>query len=166
MCYESNETSQNRFFNQKYLLKDVRTVFSGFEINGFLKGIYNQSCHSATCEIILFFLDFSDVWHALFVIVDLVWGHLEVNFSGQLPQPQLFFIFVETYTMASTSRYGVSLKQLRELMEFRGAEGVQKLNELGGVRGLIANLNSSDSNGKTPHFFFIQWKKLSIFQKF
>ena len=51
--------------------------------------------------------------------------------------------------MASTSRYGVSLKQLRDLMEFRGAEGVQKLNELGGVRGLIGGLNTSDSNGKT-----------------
>jgi len=49
--------------------------------------------------------------------------------------------------MASTSRYGVSLKQLRDLMEFRGAEGVQKLNELGGVRGLIGGLNTSDSNG-------------------
>ena len=50
--------------------------------------------------------------------------------------------------MASTSRFGVSLKQLRELMEFRGAEGVQKLNELGGVRGLIATLNTSEGNGK------------------
>ena len=50
--------------------------------------------------------------------------------------------------MAATSRFGVSLKQLRDLMEFRGAEGVQKLNELGGIKGLIAKLNTSDTSGK------------------
>ena len=50
--------------------------------------------------------------------------------------------------MAATSRFGVSLKQLRELMEFRGAEGVQKLNELGGVKGLLAKLNTSEDIGK------------------
>ena len=49
--------------------------------------------------------------------------------------------------MAATSRFGVSLKQLRELMEFRGAEGVQKLNELGGIKGLVSKLNTSDANG-------------------
>ena len=51
--------------------------------------------------------------------------------------------------MAATSRFGISLKQLRDLMEYRGAEGVQKLNEeLGGVKGLIAKLNTSETNGK------------------
>ena len=50
--------------------------------------------------------------------------------------------------MAATSRFGVSLKHLRDLMEFRGAEGVQKLNELGGVKGLVAKLNTSETNGK------------------
>jgi len=49
--------------------------------------------------------------------------------------------------MAATSRYGVSLKQLRDLMEFRGVEGVQKLNELGGIKGLVAKLNTSDDSG-------------------
>ena len=49
--------------------------------------------------------------------------------------------------MAATSRFGVSLKQLRDLMEFRGAEGVQKLNELGGVKGLLAKLNTSEDIG-------------------
>jgi len=49
--------------------------------------------------------------------------------------------------MAATSRFGVSLKHLRDLMEFRGAEGVQKLNELGGVKGLVAKLNTSETNG-------------------
>ena len=51
--------------------------------------------------------------------------------------------------MAATSRFGISLKQLRDLMEYRGAEGVQKLNEeLGGIKGLIAKLNTSETNGK------------------
>lgn len=50
--------------------------------------------------------------------------------------------------MAATSRFGVSLKQLRDLMEFRGAEGVQKLNELGAVKGLLAKLNTSEDTGK------------------
>ena len=49
----------------------------------------------------------------------------------------------------ASKRFGVSLKQLRELMEFRGAEGVQKLNEIGGIRGLLNSLNTSEEIGKT-----------------
>jgi hypothetical protein len=49
--------------------------------------------------------------------------------------------------MAAASRFGVSLKQLRDLMEYRGAEGIQKLNELGGVKGLQAKLNTSEAGG-------------------
>ena len=48
----------------------------------------------------------------------------------------------------ASKRFGVSLKQLRELMEFRGAEGVQKLNEIGGLRGLLNALNTSEEQGK------------------
>ena len=36
--------------------------------------------------------------------------------------------------MAASSRYGVSLKQLRELMEHRGREGVNRISEFGGVQ--------------------------------
>ena len=54
----------------------------------------------------------------------------------------------KSLTMAATSRFGVSLKQLRDLMEYRGAEGVQKLNELGGVKRLLSNLNTSEEIGK------------------
>ena len=57
--------------------------------------------------------------------------------------------------MASTSRFGVSLKQLRDLMEYRGAEGVQKLNELGGVKRLLSNLNTSEEIGKNSQ----EWSK-------
>ena len=54
--------------------------------------------------------------------------------------------------MAAGSRYGITLKELRELMEFRGAEGVEKLKEYGGAQGLAKKLNTSDSTGKTMHF--------------
>ena len=54
--------------------------------------------------------------------------------------------------MAAGSRYGITLKELRELMEFRGAEGVEKLKEYGGAQGLAKKLNTSDSTGKKMYF--------------
>ena len=54
--------------------------------------------------------------------------------------------------MAAGSRYGITLKELRELMEFRGAEGVEKLKEYGGAQGLAKKLNTSDSTGKKIYF--------------
>ena len=64
--------------------------------------------------------------------------------------------------MAATSRFGISLKQLRDLMEYRGAEGVQKLNEeLGGIKGLIAKLNTSETNGKKSIGFAITYTVFS-----
>jgi len=49
--------------------------------------------------------------------------------------------------MAAGSRYGVTLKQLRELMEARGLEGVQKVAEYGGVHDIAKKLNSSEASG-------------------
>lgn len=46
------------------------------------------------------------------------------------------------------AQYGVSLKQLRELMEHRGREGIQKLNELGGVQELCKKLYTSATDGE------------------
>ena len=77
--------------------------------------------------------------------------------------------------MAATSRFGISLKQLRDLMEYRGAEGVQKLNEeLGGVKGLIAKLNTSETNGKESFLMilgfaitytvFFSWSRKNCFK--
>ena len=43
---------------------------------------------------------------------------------------------------------GVTLKQLRELMEFRGAEGVDKIREQGGVNELCKNLRTSEKSGE------------------
>lgn len=45
------------------------------------------------------------------------------------------------------AQYGVTLKQLRELMEHRGREGIAKLNELGGVQDLCKKLFTSPSEG-------------------
>jgi len=45
------------------------------------------------------------------------------------------------------AQYGVTLKQLRELMEHRGREGIAKLNELGGVQDVCKKLYTSPSEG-------------------
>ncbi|VVC26679.1 Hypothetical protein CINCED_3A020826 [Cinara cedri] len=45
------------------------------------------------------------------------------------------------------AQYGVTLKQLRELMENRGREGIVKLNELGGVQDVCKKLYTSPSEG-------------------
>lgn len=45
------------------------------------------------------------------------------------------------------AQYGVTLKQLRELMEHRGREGITKLNELGGVQDVCKKLYTSPSEG-------------------
>ena len=51
----------------------------------------------------------------------------------------------------ASGRYGVTLKELRELMECRGAEGIARVRDhYGGVHGLANKLNSSEENGKTP----------------
>ena len=49
--------------------------------------------------------------------------------------------------MAAGSRYGVTLKQLRELMENRGLEGVQKVQDFGGVHEIARKLNTSEASG-------------------
>lgn len=46
------------------------------------------------------------------------------------------------------AQYGISLKHLRELMEHRGREGVNKINELGGVQEICKKLYTSPSEGK------------------
>lgn len=46
------------------------------------------------------------------------------------------------------AQYGITLKQLRELMEHRGREGVNKLNSHGGVQEICKKLYTSPSEGK------------------
>uniref|UniRef100_A0A1B6DUL5 Calcium-transporting ATPase n=1 Tax=Clastoptera arizonana TaxID=38151 RepID=A0A1B6DUL5_9HEMI len=45
------------------------------------------------------------------------------------------------------AQYGISLKQLRELMEHRGREGVTKVTEFGGVQEICKKLYTSPSEG-------------------
>jgi len=49
--------------------------------------------------------------------------------------------------MAAASRYGLTLKQLRELMENRGREGVERVAEYGGVHEIARKLNTSEQSG-------------------
>lgn len=46
------------------------------------------------------------------------------------------------------AQYGITLRQLRELMEHRGREGIAKVNELGGVQEMCKKLYTSPSEGK------------------
>ena len=48
----------------------------------------------------------------------------------------------------ASSQYGVTLKQLRDLMELRGKEAVDKLQEVGGGPGLCKKLRTSETNGR------------------
>lgn len=45
------------------------------------------------------------------------------------------------------AKYGITLKQLRDLMEHRGREGIQKINDLGGVQEICKKLYTSPSEG-------------------
>ncbi|EEB10355.1 plasma membrane ca-ATPase B2, putative [Pediculus humanus corporis] len=45
------------------------------------------------------------------------------------------------------AQYGITLKQLRDLMEHRGREGVQKVNEYGGVQELCKKLYTHPNEG-------------------
>lgn len=45
------------------------------------------------------------------------------------------------------AQYGVTLKQLRELMELRGREGVSKINGYGGVQEICKKLYTSPNEG-------------------
>lgn len=46
------------------------------------------------------------------------------------------------------AQYGITLKQLRDLMEHRGREGVIKIQELGGVQEICKKLYTSPNEGK------------------
>lgn len=45
------------------------------------------------------------------------------------------------------AQYGVSLKQLREVMELRGQEAVEQLRHYGGVQELCKKLYTSPTEG-------------------
>lgn len=46
------------------------------------------------------------------------------------------------------AQYGISLRNLKELMEHRGADGISKLADYGGVQEICNKLYTSSSRGK------------------
>lgn len=46
------------------------------------------------------------------------------------------------------AQYGISLKQLREIMEHRGREGIEKIQQLGGIQEVCKKLYTSSTEGK------------------
>lgn len=46
------------------------------------------------------------------------------------------------------AQYGISLKNLRELMEHRGREGILRIQEQGGVQEICKKLYTSPNEGK------------------
>ncbi|KAK9305675.1 hypothetical protein QLX08_003438 [Tetragonisca angustula] len=57
------------------------------------------------------------------------------------------------------TQYGVTLKQLRELMELRGREGVNKINSYGGVQEICKKLYTSPSEGLSGSAADIQHRR-------
>jgi P-type Ca2+ transporter type 2B len=45
------------------------------------------------------------------------------------------------------AKYRISLKELRELMEHRGREGIQRVQDYGGVEGVMERLYTSEDKG-------------------
>ncbi|KAL6433968.1 hypothetical protein ACFW04_005856 [Cataglyphis niger] len=57
------------------------------------------------------------------------------------------------------AQYGVTLKQLRELMELRGREGVNKINSYGGVQEICKKLYTSPNEGLSGSVADIQHRR-------
>ncbi|XP_072765670.1 plasma membrane calcium-transporting ATPase 2 isoform X7 [Anoplolepis gracilipes] len=57
------------------------------------------------------------------------------------------------------AQYGVTLKQLRELMELRGREGVNKVNSYGGVQEICKKLYTSPNEGLSGSVADIQHRR-------
>lgn len=45
------------------------------------------------------------------------------------------------------TKYRISLKELRELMEHRGREGIQRMQDFGGIEGIMERLYTSEDKG-------------------
>lgn len=68
------------------------------------------------------------------------------------------------------AQYGVTLKQLRELMELRGREGVNKINSYGGVQEICKKLYTSPNEGTIflltyQKFYITIWKRKRVTHK-
>lgn len=53
------------------------------------------------------------------------------------------------------TQYGLSLKNLRELMEHRGREGIARIQESGGVQEICKKLYTSPNEGNLKKIYLI-----------
>jgi hypothetical protein len=62
-------------------------------------------------------------------------------------------------------KFGLTLKQLRDLMDLRGSEAVSKIEELGGTKELCKKLNTSPVEGKRKNhnLVFLCGIKIRVF---
>lgn len=58
------------------------------------------------------------------------------------------------------AQYGITLKNLRELMEHRGREGIIRIQEQGGVQEICKKLYTSPNEGKIAVFFLLLFRFL------
>jgi len=55
------------------------------------------------------------------------------------------------------AQYGITLKQLRELMESRGREGINKIQDCGGVQDICKKLYTSPNEGDYKEYIRIKY---------
>jgi len=55
------------------------------------------------------------------------------------------------------AQYGITLKQLRELMEARGREGIVKVQDYGGVQDICKKLYTSHNEGDYKEYIRIKY---------
>jgi len=55
------------------------------------------------------------------------------------------------------AQYGITLKQLRELMETRGREGIAKVQDYGGVQDVCKKLYTSPNEGDYKEYIRIKY---------
>lgn len=55
------------------------------------------------------------------------------------------------------AQYGITLKQLRELMETRGREGIAKVQDYGGVQDICKKLYTSPNEGDYIEYIRIKY---------
>lgn len=65
------------------------------------------------------------------------------------------------------AQYGITLKQLRELMEARGREGIAKVQDYGGVQDVCKKLYTSPNEGDYKKcirikYFCIPWSWILV----
>lgn len=61
------------------------------------------------------------------------------------------------------AQYGLSLKQLREVMELRGREGVEQVRQYGGVQEICKKLYTSPTEGNGWPAFIASATKAHMF---